>query len=62
MLGSLLWEIMYDGLLSMEMPQGVKLIDFADDAALIRRGWRTEQLEEKVNVAVEFVSEWMSYG
>lgn len=58
-LGPLLWGTMYDELLSLEMPEGVKLIGFADDVALVGRGWRTEQLEERVNSALKLVSEWM---
>lgn len=59
-LGPLLWATMHDDLLSMERPEGVKLISFADDVALLGRGWRTKELEERVNAALKLVSEWIS--
>ena len=30
-----LWNVQYDGLLKLELPEGVKLIGFADDVAMI---------------------------
>ena len=34
MLGSLLWNIMYDGVLKLKLPKGSHIIGFADEIAL----------------------------
>lgn len=59
-LGPLLWGIMYDGLLSMEMPRGITLVGFADDIAVIGRGRTTEQLEQAMNEALMLVQNWLT--
>lgn len=44
---------MYDDLLKREMPDCVLLIGFADDVALVKRGWRTAQSTSNVNEGLE---------
>ena len=34
-LGPLLWNIMYDGVLRLRLPENAKIIDFADDLAVV---------------------------
>lgn len=34
-IGSLMWNLVYDGLLKMQLPKGCKFIGFADDIALV---------------------------
>lgn len=34
-LGPLLWNIMYDGLLRLTLPENVKLVTFVDDVAVV---------------------------
>lgn len=58
-LGPLLWSIMYDSLLTTEMPGGVDLIGFADDVAVVARSWRVEHLEEIVNKSLGIIYDWM---
>lgn len=42
-LGPLLWNILYDDLLTTEMPGGVRLVGFADDIAMVVKA-KTERL------------------
>ena len=35
MLSSTLWNVQYDSLLELELPEEVKLIGFADDVAIV---------------------------
>lgn len=58
-LGPLLWRIMYDALLRKEMPEGISLVGFADDVALVGRGWRTTQLTNSVNEGLARIQKWM---
>lgn len=55
----LLWGIMYDSLLTTEMPEGVTMVGFADDVAIIGRTWKIEHLEEIINESLRIVNEWM---
>lgn len=59
-LGPLLWSIMYDGLLTTMMPEGVNLVGFADDVSIVVRSRRVEHLEEAANEALGIVHDWMS--
>jgi len=52
-LGHLLWGIMYDILLTTEMPEGVPgSVGFADDGAVIARSWRVRGELTPVNCLV----------
>lgn len=44
----LLWKVVYDGLLSIEMSRGTKMVGYADDVALIVTDGRLPSLVEKV--------------
>ena len=37
-LGPILWNIMYDGVLRIKLPKGTQIVGFADDIALVIRG------------------------
>ncbi|KAJ3661624.1 hypothetical protein Zmor_006012 [Zophobas morio] len=58
-LGPLLWNIFYDEVLRMEVPDGVKLIGYADDLAVIVRGKSEEDLRERTEEALRLVGAWM---
>ncbi|KXZ75780.1 Putative 115 kDa protein in type-1 retrotransposable element R1DM-like protein, partial [Tribolium castaneum] len=51
-LGPILWNIMYDAVLEIEMPVGVKMIAFADDLAVLTLGRTEEQLMDTTNKAL----------
>lgn len=42
------------------MPEGIILVGFADDVAIVGRAMNTEKLEEAVNQAIQIAHEWMN--
>lgn len=48
-LKTLLWNIYYNGMLKLELPEGVDLIAYADDLALVVRGRNLCDLEVVLN-------------
>lgn len=58
-LGPTLWNIFYDGVLRLPVRQGVKLVAFADDVAVIAVAHNAELIEELVNHTLNEIAEWM---
>ncbi|XP_046481057.1 uncharacterized protein [Neodiprion pinetum] len=58
-LGPLLWNVAYDGLLRMDLPAGVTAVGFADDIALVVTARSAEMLEATTNEAVASVWNWL---
>jgi len=59
-LGPTLWNLFYDGVLRLPMPDGIKLVGFADDVAVVAVAHNAELVEELVNPALSTICEWMS--
>ena len=58
-LGPLLWNIMYDGVLRLPLPQGVKIIGFADDIAVVTVAKHIHEIESATNEAIEKIEDWL---
>lgn len=59
-LGPLLWNITYDGVLRIEdLPAGVDLIAYADDLAVTIQAGTPEELEEVTNYTLQEINIWM---
>lgn len=58
-LGPTLWNVAYDGVLRIELPEGVSTVAYADDLAIIVKARQERQLEERANTAMEAVARWM---
>lgn len=58
-LGPTLWNVLYDGLLELDMPGGVTLIGFADDIAMVIVGENEEILINLGNAGIARVVRWM---
>lgn len=58
-LGPTLWNILYDELLNLWLPVGVKYLAFADDVAIIARAKDTWELERLLGMAAERTSQWL---
>ncbi|KAL4083690.1 hypothetical protein QTP88_029006 [Uroleucon formosanum] len=58
-LGPTLWNVLYDDLLRVPLPEGVEYLAFADDVALVATAKDAYELEEKLTVAAERVSSWL---
>lgn len=59
-LGPLLWNIMFDGLLRVQLPPGTTTICFADDTLVVAEGGTVCELENRANEAIEAVSNWIT--
>lgn len=58
-IGPCLWNVMYNGLLKQKLPEGVEIIAFADDVAVVVTECHKNLLEEKLEMAFGIVKEWM---
>ena len=58
-LGPPLWNIMYDEVLRIEMPEGVTSIAYADDLAIVAVAKTGTILQNKINTALTGVREWL---
>lgn len=58
-LGPTLWNVLYNDLLQQEYPEGVTLIGFADDIALVATDKNERILMNKINIGLLMVANWM---
>jgi hypothetical protein len=58
-LGPLLWNIMYDEVLRLKLPEGVTLIGFADDIAVVMVAKHIHQIEAATNAAIMKIRDWL---
>ncbi|CAI6359082.1 unnamed protein product [Macrosiphum euphorbiae] len=59
-LGPDFWNVLYDDLLRMDLPPDVEIIAFADDVALVATASVPFLLEERLEVALQEVMNWMN--
>ena len=58
-LGPTLWNVAYDGVLRLEMPEGVQTLAYADDLAILVKARDEKMLVRVANDAMERVARWM---
>jgi hypothetical protein len=58
-LGPLLWNIFYNGILNVTVPEGVELLGYADDLAAVVIGRDREELLSNAQETVNQVTRWM---
>lgn len=58
-LGPTLWNVLYDGLLRLEQPEGVTLVGYADDVAMVILGRNMEEIQLKTDIAMMDIKEWL---
>ncbi|KAI5692701.1 hypothetical protein M8J77_010331 [Diaphorina citri] len=58
-IGPWLWNILYDGLLHLEVTEGTTLIAYADDLAIITTAKTENLLRDKTNDVIRKVEHWM---
>jgi len=58
-IGPDLWNLFYDDLLRQPRPDGIEIIAFADDIAIVGSGVNTDALEASINFTLGMVGEWM---
>lgn len=54
-----LWNVLYDGVLELELPQGISLVAYADDLAVVTVAKTALEIEEKTNHALSCIDNWM---
>lgn len=59
-LGAILWNIMYDAVLRLQLPECVEIVGFADDIVLVVLGDSKEQVEVRSTRAIGTVVKWMT--
>lgn len=59
-LGPLLWNVMYDEVLRLPLPEETTTIGFADDLVIVVCGKLLEEITYKANKAVATVRQWIS--
>jgi len=59
-LGPTLWNLFYDSVLRLPLRDGVKLVAFADDLAVVAVAHNAELIEEIVSPTLNEVTAWMS--
>lgn len=57
--GATLWNLLYDGVLRLDLPEGVRLVAYADDLAILVTARKEDLLEDKANLTLSRISEWM---
>jgi hypothetical protein len=58
-LGPVLWNIVYNEVLNLKFPVGVKIVGFADDILLKVYGESIEEVELTVSYSISVVQDWM---
>lgn len=58
-LGPLLWNIMYDGLLKLELPEEATLVGFADDVAMVIVRKHLEEIDTVFTASLRIVEQWL---
>ncbi|KAH8391448.1 hypothetical protein KR200_012008, partial [Drosophila serrata] len=59
-LGPLLWNTMYDGVLRLPMPSGTTIVGFADDVAVVVTAKERTAAEDLENEAIGSIEAWLT--
>ncbi|XP_058802166.1 uncharacterized protein LOC131670519 [Phymastichus coffea] len=58
-LGPLLWNLIYDSLLRSPLPDGIKLVAYADDVAIVIVAQEMNLAEEILDTVMTIIGDWM---
>ena len=58
-LGPLLWNVMYDGVLRLKVPEEAKIIGFADDIAVVVQARNLEDVQLYTNETIRTIKLWL---
>lgn len=58
-LGPILWNVLYDTVLRLTLPDECSMIAYADDLALFMKAKDKDRVIENANEALEMISLWM---
>lgn len=57
--GPVLWNIFYDGVLRRTLPEGARLIAYADDLLMVVAGDTKDQVRGRIEAGVAIVALWL---
>lgn len=58
-LGPLLWNVMYDAVLRLNLPNRTQIIGFADDIAIVTVAKHIHEVELQMDAAIQKVRQWL---
>ncbi len=58
-LGPILWNVMYNNVLNLQIPDGVEIIGFADDIAIVVSAKHLDEIEMVANETISIVKNWL---
>ena len=58
-IGPILWHAMYNGVLSIGLPEGVPIVGYADDVILVVVAKRITTVERKCSESMQSVQNWL---
>lgn len=58
-LGPILWNIIYDGLLRLQLPHGCTIVGFADDIGVLGVEKEGLELEDIMNPSIDVIANWL---
>ncbi|XP_070144868.1 uncharacterized protein [Drosophila kikkawai] len=58
-LGPILWNVMYDGILRLLLPDGCAVVGFADDIALVTVEKHLSDVSAKCSLAIDMMMSWL---
>lgn len=58
-IGPLVWNLMYNGVLRLKLPRGVKVVGFADDIGVVAVAKEIEEVEAATNEAIMEIKRWL---
>lgn len=58
-LGPTIWNLIYDGVLRLNVPKGSQLVGYADDLAVLVMDKDLSSIKEKITVIFQDIEQWM---
>jgi len=52
-LGPTMWNVMFDGLLRLDMPSDIELIAFADDVTVVGKAPTTQEIKDLLEESIK---------
>jgi len=59
-LGPILWNVMYDGILRQVLPEGCTVVGFADDIALVTVAKTLEEITDRCSLSIDTLMCWLA--
>ncbi|XP_070851477.1 uncharacterized protein [Drosophila suzukii] len=59
-LGPILWNVMYDGILRLVLPEGCTVVGFADDIALVTVAKTLEEITDRCSLSIDTLMCWLA--